>query len=459
MFNIISKDCLRAQVEAVSDNKVTVLYDDKGYPSLMAVIPKMKLSDCFPGGISTVMDSAISADDVHPAFKVYDSSGESCEEVSEIFISQYRNSIVTQAGSDYADYSNCRAISLPGQLDCKTNYKNTGLTTEYPIRTIIENKGPNWHLMNIWEYSLLQFWAYKNNIQIDGPDNAPARVGTAGSWQLNLDTEASGDWTSGETIVGQDSGASGHLVSWDTWGSTDHLGINDVYGPFFTVGETVVGQTSGRSCAIASIGSHYLGGTGPLTWSHNHKYSGVWDLNVGYYEVLDGVRVRKMTTSGIDCFMLMLSPGNYYQWNDDLLKTLHVKFSPANLGVNLTLKLGYQNINSGGAPVVPLEADPNVTEGLWGVWGYTLGKSANYALSVPDADKLALITTGFDMYDFPDSDQVTRAAGAWVRFGSPLDSIYAKAPNVGVYCTVFSHDFFAEDLTNSQLSFRSVYIP
>mgnify|MGYP003609996268 CR=1 FL=1 len=54
------KDTLRESVEAATGGKVTVLYDDKGYPSYMNVIPKFKVED---------IDASLGTG-VHPAFIV-----------------------------------------------------------------------------------------------------------------------------------------------------------------------------------------------------------------------------------------------------------------------------------------------------------------------------------------------------------------------------------------------------
>ena len=64
------KDTLRESVEAATGGKVTVLYDDKGYPSYMNVIPKFKVED---------IDASLGTG-VHPAFIV------GGVEKSEIFI-------------------------------------------------------------------------------------------------------------------------------------------------------------------------------------------------------------------------------------------------------------------------------------------------------------------------------------------------------------------------------------
>ena len=59
-FIYSEKETFRMAVEASTGGKNTVLYDDKGNPSIMVVIPKFKISDVIEGGANTT----------HPAFIV-----------------------------------------------------------------------------------------------------------------------------------------------------------------------------------------------------------------------------------------------------------------------------------------------------------------------------------------------------------------------------------------------------
>ena len=137
MPTIFTKDTLRASVEASTGGKVTVLYDDKGYPSYMHVIPKFKVED---------IDPALGSG-VHPAFIV------GGVEKSEIFIAQHQASVKDD-----------RAISLPG-VDQKT-YTNFDKAREY-----CKNKGQGWHLMTNWEWAAVALWALKNGYQPRGNTN------------------------------------------------------------------------------------------------------------------------------------------------------------------------------------------------------------------------------------------------------------------------------------------------
>ena len=137
MPTIFTKDTLRASVEASTGGKVTVLYDDKGYPSYMHVIPKFKVED---------IDPALGSG-VHPAFIV------GGVEKSEIFIGQHQ-----------AHVKDNRAVSLPG-LDQKT------YTTFDKAREYCKNKGQGWHLMTNWEWAAVALWALKNGFQPRGNTN------------------------------------------------------------------------------------------------------------------------------------------------------------------------------------------------------------------------------------------------------------------------------------------------
>jgi len=114
-------------IESVLPNN-TVLYDDKGNPSIMVRVPKFKISDVIDGG----------SDDVHPAFIVNN------YEVPEIFISKYSNVLI-----------NDRACSLP----------NVNPTTEIArdkAKNACENKGIGWHLMSNAEWAAIALWCKKN---------------------------------------------------------------------------------------------------------------------------------------------------------------------------------------------------------------------------------------------------------------------------------------------------------
>lgn len=137
MPTIFTKDTLRASVEAATGGKVTVMYDDKGYPSYMHIIPKFRVED---------IDSSLGSG-VHPAFVV------GGVEKTEIFIGQH-----------LAHVRDDRAVSLPG-LDPKTS------VTFDQAKTFCKNKGSGWHLMSNWEWAAVSLWALKNGFQPRGNTN------------------------------------------------------------------------------------------------------------------------------------------------------------------------------------------------------------------------------------------------------------------------------------------------
>ena len=137
MPTIFTKDTLRASVEASTGGKVTVLYDDKGYPSYMHIIPKFNVQD---------IDASLGTG-VHPAFIV------GGIEKSEIFIGQHLASVRDD-----------RAVSMPG-LDPKT-----GVTYDQ-AQTYCKNKGSGWHMVTNWEWAAISLWALKNGFQPRGNTN------------------------------------------------------------------------------------------------------------------------------------------------------------------------------------------------------------------------------------------------------------------------------------------------
>ncbi|MEI6108009.1 MAG: hypothetical protein WCR49_13490 [Opitutae bacterium] len=125
---IFNKDPLRAAVEAASGGRVTVLYDDKGYPSYMEVVPKFNVE---------TIDADLGTG-VHPAFVV------NGVEKSEIFIGQYKANVLDG-----------RALSLPG-------YDPTASGNFDTAKGYCTAKGPGWHLMSNWEAAALSLWCIKN---------------------------------------------------------------------------------------------------------------------------------------------------------------------------------------------------------------------------------------------------------------------------------------------------------
>ena len=137
MVTVFVKDSLRASVEASSGGKMTVLYDDKGYPSYMIRVPKFNLQD-----IDSVYGTG-----VHPAFVV------GGIEKSEILI-----------GAFQAKIYDGRACSIP-HVDPTVyiNFDNA--------KAACTAKGAGWHLMTNWEWAAVALWCLKNEFQPRGNTN------------------------------------------------------------------------------------------------------------------------------------------------------------------------------------------------------------------------------------------------------------------------------------------------
>ena len=125
---MLNFDSLKLSVEAASGGKQTVIFDDRGLPSIMYRIPKLKSSELFVGGSPTT----------HPAFIVNGT------EVDEILVSVYQNIVVDD-----------RAYSLP--------YKDPRVYVNFDqAKAACEAKGRGWHLMTNAEYAALALWCKKN---------------------------------------------------------------------------------------------------------------------------------------------------------------------------------------------------------------------------------------------------------------------------------------------------------
>ena len=464
MFDIISKDALRQQIESSSDNKVTVLYDDKGNPSMMTIIPKMTIGDVFPIGAGDgQMD--VYASQVHPAFMIYDATGGYVKTVPEIFVGQYRAYVVGSAEGN--SWVNARAVSMPGVVGTNLSYYNSTYA-EHQQRVTVENKGPNWHQTNAWEYYLLALWAYKNNILIEGNQSNQGydyngRTGVVGRYVMNLTTNTGSTpyWTIGEDIVGETTGTVGVIVGESVVGAVTQLEIRDVYNGPFQAGEHVVGSSSGKHAIISNVQSITYEGSGPLTWSHDNKYSGVWGM-ASYRETIDGLRIRKKegapTPSGIYYPMMMTTPGNYYHWDDNRLLSHPVKMSYGTAGAH---RLGYQAIDGSGNPINPTSTDFNINQAAQsGNVTSWLSPTALYKSSVTAETRKIFTCLMWDKAVISSSDKVPRdAEGGVVNQlpGGETDMISsASTPWTTDYNGVFSYVF----LSRSQIApFRITYIP
>jgi len=136
---IFSPDTLRTQVEASTGGHITVLYDDKGYPSFMRVIPRFRYEDL---GFSDQLGNGVAT--------AFIKGG---QEKSEIFIGQYAASLYDG-----------RAVSLPGK-DPRANINYDA------ARAACTAKGPGWHLMTVHEWAAIALWCMANDFQPRGNTN------------------------------------------------------------------------------------------------------------------------------------------------------------------------------------------------------------------------------------------------------------------------------------------------
>lgn len=192
-FTFSVKDTYRQSVEAASGGKQTVLYDDKGNPSIMNIIPKLTYKAV---GIGT-------SDKVLPAFSI------DGKELSEIFIGTY-----------LAMEHDGRAYSLPGQIP-RVNVNHDKAVE------LCRAKGKGWHCVTNAEYAAIALWCKKNGFYPRGNNNygsdhsAPhetCRPGTKGSdGKINLGLTGSGpcSWTHDGTPSGI-YGLNGDAWEWAT---------------------------------------------------------------------------------------------------------------------------------------------------------------------------------------------------------------------------------------------------
>ncbi|WP_296763003.1 SUMF1/EgtB/PvdO family nonheme iron enzyme [Sediminimonas sp.] len=131
---ISAPDAFRQSVEAASGGVNTVLYDDRGYPSIMCVVPRFNIED---------IDPALGAG-VHPAFTIDGA------QKSEIMVGKFQATIHDD-----------RALSLPGQDPA------TSINFDTADQRCAD-KGPGWHMMTNAEWSAVALWCWKNGFMPRG---------------------------------------------------------------------------------------------------------------------------------------------------------------------------------------------------------------------------------------------------------------------------------------------------
>ncbi len=136
-FTFSMKDTYRHSVEAASGGKQTVLYDNKGIPSVMNIIPMLTYKDVGLGDSTAPL----------PAFARSDKN------LNEIFI-----------GTFQACVHDNRAYSLPGQ-DPKVYVDHDQAVA------FARNKGAGWHVVTNAEYAAIALWCKKNGYYPRGNNN------------------------------------------------------------------------------------------------------------------------------------------------------------------------------------------------------------------------------------------------------------------------------------------------
>lgn len=198
---IISKDSLRTSVEAATQGRNTILYNAKGYPQRMVVIPKFTCDQ---------VDTSVGGDlgtSVHPAFIVNGNV------VPEIFIGQFQASV----------YDGC-GLSAPGVEPANT------LTRAQAIAYANAN-GAGWHMMTNAEWAAIALHSLAAGITIHGNTNRGKSYLDASENGIRVDGLNPGD-VSGYARVFTGSGP----VGWRH--DKTPYGISDIVG---NVGEMILG--------------------------------------------------------------------------------------------------------------------------------------------------------------------------------------------------------------------------
>lgn len=138
-ITISSMDALRQSVEAASGGANTVLYDDKGNPSVMVIVPAFNIED-------VIGDSSLGTG-LHPAFIVNGTPKR------ELFIGKYQ-----------ATVRDSRAYAWPG-VDLQTSINFDTANARCTA------KGAGWHMMTNAEWAAVAMWSHKHGAEVQGNTN------------------------------------------------------------------------------------------------------------------------------------------------------------------------------------------------------------------------------------------------------------------------------------------------
>ena len=293
---IFNKDPLRASVEAATGGRVTVLYDDKGYPSYMCVIPKFLVE---------TIDADLGAG-VHPAFIV------NGVEKSEIFIGQFKANVLDG-----------RALSLPG-------YDPTASVNFDTAKGYCTAKGTGWHLMSNWEAAALALYCIKNGQPRGNTDYGRHHTsthecgrrqdgvapGTASGTARTLNGSGPASWRHDGTLAGVD-GLCGNI--WE-WVDGMKLVNGKFYFPddnYFTQAEgswkdqgVIMAEDTGDKLGVAGTNTlHASGGVGFGAWKGLTRTTA--------YAALSDTIKRRFMQAMIDPAFNSSDPVGYFYFNTD----------------------------------------------------------------------------------------------------------------------------------------------
>ena len=243
MITLYIPDALRASVEAATNNNLTVIYDEYGYPSVMKPLYPDSWASCqYIGQNGADVDQITKTTKLanwHRAFLA-----DATTQYSEIFVGVYPASIV-----------NGNAVSLPNKAPaCNLSYlEASGISL---------GKGDGWHIMNNWEYSYIvqKFQNNSNGYIPYGND----KWGTS-AYQMNL---------YGTRVDGR---------------------INTQVAP--PLGTVTIPQQNGTTYT----------GSGPSDWNLGGEYNGLSDLVGNVYEFVDGVQLLADSTATNSNIKIMMS--------------------------------------------------------------------------------------------------------------------------------------------------------